>query len=277
MDDTAKKNRQMSKSSNNCACILKFANRYTKSKKIFTEMYHNILVVDNSCKASWLCDLGNFQSFDILRLVKDLHQNRFIQNELSVVKIGDDFFICNLSLLLINLSKAAKSLEGKNSNYVTTDTVFIEIENNKSSLSIDEQTKNNLMSVLTSLQKTLQICDKQNVIEVNIDKDLCHFTPTLFGVFLGYPVVYISKNICVIVTDLKLHQVKLSKNTECQVRGHDLVVVSTVISFSFPVEFTAALMGHVNLWKGRLCESFEKKNLSVTFSEESRYSENVIL
>ena len=267
----------MSKSSNSCACILKFANRYTKSRKTFTEIYHNILVVDNFCKASWLCDLGNFQSFDILRLIKDLHKGGFIQNELSIVKIEDDFFICSLPLLLVNLSKALKSLESKNSNHATKDIVFIEIKNNKSSLSMDEQTRKDLISVLISLQKTLQIYDKQNVIEVNIDKDLCYFTPTMFGVFLGYPVVYINKSICVIVTDLKLHQVKLSKSTECQVGGHNLVTVSTVISFSFPLEFTTALMGHVVLWKGRLCEDFKKKDLSVTFAEEPRYSENVIL
>ena len=267
----------MSKSSNNCDCILKFANCYTKSRKTFTEIYHNILVVDNSCKASWLCDVGNFQSFDILRLVKDLHRGGYIQNELRVVKIEDDFFICSLPLLLINLSKALKSLESKSNSYATKDTVFIEIKNNKSSLSVDEQTKRDLISFLASLQKTLQICDKQNVVEVNIDQDLCHFIPTLFGVFLGYPVVYIDKNVCVIVTDLKLYQVKLSKSTECQFGGHNFVTVSTVISFSFPLEFTAALMEHVVLWKDRLYEGFEKKNLSVTFTEESRYIENVIL
>lgn len=137
----------------------------------------NILAVDCGIKPAYLFDIGMPDASKLAGLLEDLAKKGFLENILNIVKLGMDCCIVNVSEV-----RKISSLK----------TIFIDISakiHKPTVLSDDDK----LSKILVEFSDLISCLDnsKVKVITYNIkDGDYSVPIPSLFGCFLGYPVVY---------------------------------------------------------------------------------------
>ena len=218
--------------------------------KHWREMYLCILAVDFGFKTSYLVDQCCLQLVQINELMENLRRHKFISRDdlLTVVLYGDIFVL-----------QSEKTLKYLNRILKERSIRFIDASQSLNAPKILCNTDENLWSTIKNFCLKfihfVQCCELeirngggflQRCFEFN---DESPHPCTIFGIILGYPIVYCttrdSEMNCLSETNLTVY------SSEIAVRSwhgkHDEHV--TVCSFSFPANLSADCEKYIESWK----------------------------
>ena len=236
--------------------------------------YLNIRAVDMSLKPAWLCDhiSTNIQHMtEVLRLLK---LSSFLSRDLYVLAVGSDILVLDLDVFLRRIDEVSKALEGRKSSnkvhFVTlTDGGHTGVELSKSISSVISRNLTHINSELSAmvyptLGTSLELIDAWQ-------------TPTVFGIALGYPVVYVLENDHVDVQplDLMVGKWTLDLQVDCAVTQHR--TASLVYAFSVPEEHFLLVEESVKQWCDEFRDVCTKSSICCNFSLSTKSCSNVTL
>lgn len=223
--------------------ITKYLGRSVGKK--WRKLMVDIKAVDISIKTAYLYDIGPPVGHKLQALVIELHAESLIENYLNVVKVGMDCLIVNPESL-----KAVKA-SFVNTQFESYETKFVDITSGSDSIIINNETiRTELHEAVTNIARNL-VFDRVNLLSLS-DSVCCNRT-SLFGLLLGYPVVYWfdeSKNkqqnylsmvplCCVQVTAAMMEDYS---DQNCETESHHLY------SFSYPSCHNDILQAVVRKW-----------------------------
>ena len=249
----------------------------------------DIKAVDSGLKPSYLYDIGLPVSHKLLGFVADLHCDLLIEKHLNVVEVGMDCFIVNvdsINTISLRMAKTLSSFGHSECNSVITameppredglEVKLIDITNDSSpKVVLAETTFRELHDAVAEISSNLK-ADSVQIYRLK-DSTVCNRT-SLYGVLLGYPVVYwfderenLTKNYlsmvplaCVQVTAAV--PLRLDSTPDKTIENHHLY------SFSYPACFDGELKGVVNEWYEilkRRCKFTIYEVVSVNMTEQS--------
>ena len=169
----------------------KFARKLTDAFKIIAE----IKAVEYGVKPGWLNDICNLDFKSINFLMETLRDQKFISQELISIKLDEDILLANIETLTCQINRSINKL-GKKQIHNNGDVgniaydsgpIFVYFDNiGQCTTNLPYNVKENLTCVMISLLGSLKSL-KGKELEFNSSS----FTPTLFGIILGYPFVYV--------------------------------------------------------------------------------------
>lgn len=184
---------------------------------------------------------------------------------LHVLCAGSDILICNVVQTVRHLNPAALWNKVRFVDVTATEGFPKLLKQSPAELN------NMLTSLLCQLQQVLKSPDSvgdnvaTTVLELNPRWNLC----SMFGVLLGFPVVYWFQGgsdaaNCLSMEELRVVSVRCS-NVPCLVQDSKVQVSEhEVYSFSFPVRWEVELSAHVKAWFDKLCSDFPDYQLTMT-------------
>lgn len=160
--------------------ITKYLGRSVGKK--WSKLRLDIKAVDCSIKPAYLYDIGPPVGHKLQALVIELLAESLIESYLNVVEIGMDCLIVNPESL-----KAVKA-SFVNTQFESYETKFVDITSDSNSVIINNETiRTELHEAVTNIIRNL-VFDRVNLFSLS-DSVCCNRT-SLFGLLLGYPVVY---------------------------------------------------------------------------------------
>lgn len=151
--------------------VSKHLGRKMRSK--YKEILYNLLIVNNNIKPGYLFDCGCVNAKSLAGLIQDLYSLKMIQNPLNILTVGLDFVIINQNYMLM-------FLEDKNS--------LPKCVNVSASLKKPKLMKDN--KIVVSAREIIRSNLSEGLVSI-VELSVLDFNVTsLFGVLLGYPVVY---------------------------------------------------------------------------------------
>lgn len=223
--------------------------------KKWKEVYYCIRAVDCGIKNSYLVDQCCVSPEQMTRLVRRLYIEDFLSREdLDIVVIFQDIFVIQKDSVLRHLS-----------GILNEDKIcFVDVSQglpepkmlNEREFKIT--IKNFCLEFTEFLKQPIKpFGERENIGNIrssliyNSDLNPC----TIFGVILGYPVVYWcnEKSItnCLSERELTVHSISLQS---LKLMNKSL----TVFSFSLPVSLTGFCEKYINSWKDRVCNISDK-------------------
>lgn len=265
-----------------CFCHLELKN-LAKTFKIkqstLIQICAELKTVDCFIKPAWLCDLITSKDINMKILLDNLYQSNFLLSKLHVLDITGDILVVNLKTFLSQVNTLVNNLESITSRQDTTP-IFLVLNNNITSTIIGNKIKDKIKIALNVL--TLGI---NNYCKTGEVKYLCFnmedMTPTIFGIALGYPVVYIQENVhSNIVPDmLELHVIETKIKLidfPCTFCIRQKLTSEVIYSFSIPKDVEMFCEDHVKIWKRKIHQS-KDSNLIISTSEKHLEITQVIL
>lgn len=254
-----------------CSCPLDFKT-LVKSKikqQTLVQLCSELKIVDALIKPAWLCDLLCPSDIDIKELLENLTRTRFLCEKLHTLIISGDILVVHLKTFSNQINAIIESLDcllnGKSA------PVFVVLKNSEISKTLNvrlkEKIKKSLLIVADRINNFYKTSDNK---ELNFD--MGDMTPTIFGIALGYPVIYIQENVNTIPDTLNLHVIEAKMKlvdfpcSYCQI--HRQIISNVVYSFSLPKEVANICLVHVNSWKKRIYEQCKLSKVAVINTTE---------
>ena len=249
----------------------------------------DIKAVDSGVKPAYLYDIGLPVSHKLRGFVADLHSDLLIGKHLNVVEVGMDCFIVNtdsINSITLRMAKTLSSFSHSECNSVKAaiepppeeglTVKLVDITNDSSpEVVLAETTFRELHDAVAEIASNLK-ADSVQIYKLN-DSTVCNRT-SLYGVLLGYPVVYwfderenVAKNylsmvplFCVQVTAAV--PLRLDSTADKTIESHQLY------SFSYPASLIDEIKGVVDEWYEilkRRCKFTIYEEVSVNMTEQS--------
>ena len=244
----------------------------------------DIKAVDNAVKPAYLYDIGLPVSHKLRGFVADLHSDLLIRKHLNVAEVGMDCFIVNtdsINSISLRMAKTLSSFGHSECNSVKTavdglEVKLVDITNDSSpEVVLAETTFRELHDAVAEISSNLK-ADSVQICKLN-DSTVCNRT-SLYGVLLGYPVVYwfderenVTKNYlsmvplaCVQVTAAV--PLRLNNTADKKIESHQLY------SFSYPASLIDEIKSVVDDWYEilkRKCKFTIYEEVSVNRTEQS--------
>ena len=249
----------------------------------------DIKAVDSGVKPAYLFDIGLPVSHKLHGFVADLLHDLLISNHLNVVEMGMDCFIVNvdsINSITLRMAKTLSSFGHSECNSVKTvmeppredglEVKLVDITNDSMpNIVLRETTFRELHDAVAEICSNLK-SDSVQIYKLN-DSTVCNRT-SLYGVLLGYPVVYwfderenVAKNYlsmvplsCVQVTAAV--PLRMDNTADKTIESHQLY------SFSYPACINDELKGVVDEWYEilkRKCKFTIYEEVSVIMTEQS--------
>lgn len=236
-------------------------------------------MVDNLIKPAWLCDFIFPSDIQMNKLLRDLTRKGYLCEKLHAIVISSDILVVHLKLFLEKINIMIKSLE--EDVYTDFNTIFVTLKDSSVSTRINEKTKANL-------KKALQLiaCGILNYQKTSEEKyltfDIGDITPTIFGIALGYPIIYIQENAkdtAPDTLDLQMIEAQLSiDDFPCYYCKSAKQLNSTILySFSIPTGMKTLCLQVLNHWKKKLTEQCNISNIQNIIIERNLKNVHVIL
>ncbi|KAK3589478.1 hypothetical protein CHS0354_030602 [Potamilus streckersoni] len=190
--------------------------------KKFISIMINIMVVDEGLKPSYLYDSGVADADMLLGLVTELYNSQQIKNQLKIFKVCEDLFIAKLVSLECHYEQLVDRLQY----------CLVDISMHGSPQICEDP--NVVVHVLSELNKLLGMC-RENGNTLSEFYPSCNVT-TVYGILLGYPVIYWynEKDITGRTGDLSMEKlIVVNISGFVQTKG-DITLKETLYSFSFP-------------------------------------------
>lgn len=217
-------------------------------KKKLPKLLINLISVNEGIKPSYLWDIGIKQDITHINyVISVLKVKNLINKNICVINIGEDTFISNLDAVREMYNHFNSSYKFIDCSSCLDKPVCIDdmnLENLKKSFDY-------LIEKMSTFSCSSNVDTKHLVLEEGNEKDCCY--PTLFGILLGYPVVYWSNTVNNCLSDIDLCIYKVSIKT-INIIPCDW---SEIYSFSVPEHLN--LPNYINSW-------FEKLQLKCDYS-----------
>lgn len=212
--------------------------------KYLNKLCANLILVHIGLKPSYLWDLPvKIKKTNIYTLVDSLKSHSLLDENVFAFLLCEEYFIIN-------------KRELENTLIILDEVVFVDCSAHiPNPVVIEDATKEHEMAQL--FFKAVLNHISQNVLTVEIDADW--YPPTLFGLLLGYPVVYWASSCENNLSQQTLLLCKLSYSTT------NLPVEE---AYSFSVPLIMSLISCVENWKDRLKNRFNG-NLTLSTSNVS--------
>ena len=208
-----------------CICPSSLKVKDNKLKKTISRLIAEIKMVDLKVKPAWLNDFCDFDLSSIKSLLDSLSDSKLIRNEILALQISDDVLVIDEKRFSAQLSNSIKSLSCEKETEMIPYFVYLDDQSEElGSVEIPATLKENLISLL---KDTRNIISSEKLKRIEIDAG--ELTPTLFGIALGYPVVYIS-----------------SHNVIQNGHPHPMDLSVTKFQFNLPNEFICKQHSHLD-------------------------------
>lgn len=263
-----------------CPLILKdnLLNDNRLLKKHWFKFFQEIKTVDNQLKPAWLNDFLDVDIELIRSALQWLSQKNFIFKQLEAIEISHDLLVVDIQTVIKTISKTLQSLnEGTDSEQL----LFCLVEDKITSIFDQNYVKNELTACLQGILS--EIKDSQKNFCKSISVNCGTFTPTIFGILLGYPVVYVQGRDLSYPLTLNLtvwtFTFKICKESSHKPEPSKQDAVVVYYSFSFPtaVELTAAQRFVFKNWKCQIIDRCVANGFDYSFCESKKLNANVIL
>ncbi|KAK7099504.1 UPF0739 protein C1orf74 homolog [Littorina saxatilis] len=211
----------------------------------------DLLSVDCGLKSALLLDFSVSSTASLQSFLGALKQSVLLKKDLLVVSVGSDMLIVN---------PAAFEAGGNSCERIFSSVTFVDVSTNLNSPQLIANGSECLEATKTCFTTFLERRNSDGLGTVDLPIDAANKSPanpsTLFGMFLGYPVVYFydmlleSGGNCLSMVPLVNFVVKgrLGESSVSQVREH------TVMSFSVPEIFLDEVGSKVEAWFGVMKE-----------------------
>ena len=262
-----------------CTCCLLMIRKHFPKKFNVNSMhkfYFEILAVDLFIKPAWLCDMFAISGKEMDNILEALFQNDFLHNKPDVIEITGDILVINQKQFVKKIEKVIKSLECQS--FCVQNPTFIVLKESRSSNKVDGDLKLKLKNVLQSLIFTIKSSK-------NVCFDAGDMTPTVFGIALGYPIVYIQENsISSSIPDTMnlyniIGKVKMvnPQFVQCSVHKNTPKTLDITYQFSIPEEFKDKYLENVNLWLKKLKDQCKQSDFDVEILYNNATNCHVVL
>jgi hypothetical protein len=271
-----------------CPCKLwsklKFSRKLTDAFKVIAE----IKAVENGVKPGWLNDICSIDFDSMNFLLKMLRDQKAISPELIALKLDEDILVANIETLIYRINRSIKKLslkkDRKDNDDIDINTldepIFFYFNNTGQCLrDLPYTAREHLSCMLTSLLESLKCLKDYQGLEF----DSSSFTPTLFGIVLGYPFVYVinqevethaSNTMNLYVTEV---QIEIPLGFTCS--QHSILSQQSVCySFSIPLSNLSYCKGMLDEWKKVFIQTLNSNNvIKYNFNTKIRNNIQVIL
>ena len=244
-----------------CFAIFKDILGHRLAAKYWKEMYLCILAVDCGLKTSYLVDQCCIQPLQVHKLVTNLHCEKLISSDnLCTVLIFDDIFVLQSKKTLIHLHRILNKCH----------VGFVDV-----SQDLDEPKLHKCENFLGLLKRFcvkftdfIERCNKvrqedSSLAEIFEFKDKIIHPCTVFGIILGYPLVYwlsdVSETNCLSAVVLTVYSCEIAVKS-WRDKSEDFMTVS---SFSFPETLTAVFKKHIKSWQEDMAVVSKKQKMLV--------------
>jgi len=217
-------------------------------RKHWARISVEIYAVDCGLKPAWLNDFLSVNVREFVELLDWMHCNGYIKNKLQAIQISSDVLVVKRNEFPKRIGNALKCL--KNYNKMCSTPVFIfagatqPLEMNQTNETTINRCVDKLNGIIADLKSYLENLTKEQYFDI----DPKEFTPTVFGIALGYPVIYIQP-----ATDspqtLDLNVTTFTFNFTVQ--EQDNMSNFVCYSFSYPssMELSDTQMKFIEQWK----------------------------
>lgn len=229
----------------------------------------NVVAVDRGLKPSFLFDYAFVSTNVMANFVENLYQESLILNLLDVVSISDHILVTRFSSLIDHLHDTCEGYERKN--------VLIDVSKHLKDPEImgDSDCERVITSCLDSI-KCAEVNSEKQCRIVKLSEE--HNATTLFGLLLGYPVIYwySSENTdtgnCLDMVPIRVIKV-FSVLDEGESHKHNSSIktklnhsvnerqLHSIYSWSYPNEFKTQCQKYVDGWQQNL-HSIASKQIS---------------
>lgn len=233
-----------------------------RTKRKITEITQQLYAIDNGFKSGFLWDVGNLSVNDVKRLLDSLKEVNRIANSLVVLRLGNDpdgdFGVCDINRFV-----------GEQFRPVFLDVSYglpfprlaqQSVVNFYDGLTVSLRTKMKSHRGLAVVENDRQVCTP--VMQWPLAVEVCR--PTVYGIFVGYPVVYWydtqhTQENCLSHVPLVVFQASIKPQ-----KGKTF---DPIISFSVPEKLLdePAVADVISLWK----KAIERFNLNCASFKES--------
>lgn len=244
-------------------------------RKHWRKFFQEVKAVDNQLKPAWLNDFLDIETELINITLRWLYQEHFIYKQLEVIEISHDNLVVDVKAVITTISKTLQCLhEGTDGEQL----LFCLINNKITSIFAQDTVKNELIACLKQILS--EIKDSQGNKSISVDCGV--FTPTIFGILLGYPVVYVQKReLYPLTVNLTVwtFAFKICKESSQKAEPSKQDTVAVNYSFSFPpeVELTTAQELVLKNWKCQIIDRCVANGFDYSFCESTKSNANVIL
>lgn len=255
------------------ALVAEFGKR---AKRHMVTIMNDILVVDDRLKPSYLWDLLQPCPQKIFNVMSLLHGKNALKTLLHVVVVGEDVFVVHLQELVMQVQKLL---------HESRETFLVDVSKTLDAPRLAENKAYSLLEV--NLRKILaqlllfqdkvageKVCSvTKKILFVELDDNLGISLSTIFGAFLGYPVVYYCKNSdgnCLSFCPLRIFSVALigkDYGANCENRSASQVEGThphAMYTFSVPEILMDNVIDKINKWYSNLRDKL-KHRLSAQF------------
>ena len=235
-----------------------YGRRYCKHTN---ELMWNICSVDAGVKVSYLIDCFIPQIDTTLAFIEDLRQNQLIHQYLIIIQLEDCVFISSQD----NLKTGFHSLNDSQCK-------LLDISHDKKMPECMPDIRQR--AILSSIQDVIVpqlIGYSDRVIRVEFSEDINR--STVYGLLLGYPVVYWYKDITSARNCLEMVQLNVVKVTIVK-DGQERCLI---YSFSYPCALQDSVHKTINMWLHSTESAAQKRNLQLVVSEDSEMMSTVVL
>ena len=225
----------------------------------------DVKAVDLGVKPAYLYDIGPPVGKKLQSFIVELVDESLISNHLNIVEVEMDCFIVKAE----SIHEIKESFE--KAEFVKVQTKFVDITNDSDSVITDsEGLRKELKEAVNDISSNM-VTDRVHLYVLS--NTLCCNRTTLFGILLGYPVVYwFSDRERVIQNFLSMVPLCCITVNSGVTTEENLKDKHTLYSFSYPACHDSVLGDVVNSWFSKLkinCEHTSFKGLSMNRIEKS--------
>ena len=243
-------------------------------RKHWFKLFQEIKAVDTQLKPAWLNDFLDVDVPLLNSLLQWLFKENLIRKQLQAIEVSHDLLVVDIQIVTENISKTVQCL---NESTDLGQLFFCLVKGEVASILNHNSVKRQLISCLEGILSEIKD-SQQNCRNINAGT----FTPTIFGILLGYPVVYVQMtelsapltlDLTVWTFTFKICQESGKEHTEQDTQ------LSVCYSFSFPtaIELSSTQKILLEEWKCRITGVCVTNSFKYNFCESKKLNANVIL
>jgi hypothetical protein len=217
---------------------------HKKYWKYTNDIIINFKLVDLGLKPSFLWDLFVTDKNCILQLVEALQHSHLLDSHNVVIFIANEIFIANKAVVITMFDNIFCKRDKK---------VMIDASDSLTIPKLLEQ-ETNLDEISKNIRDALQRAECESALEIAVQSHWC--VPTLFGLLLGYPVVYCLNSDSNCLGGVPLCVYKIQGTFKKMSKLH------TLYSFSIPQCLHQNLDSQIKLWYKKNVECINQSHFS---------------
>ncbi|XP_019634122.1 PREDICTED: UPF0739 protein C1orf74 homolog [Branchiostoma belcheri] len=152
-----------------------------KAAKYTTDLMCDIISVDRGLKPMFLVDYGGFVGSEMTAFVQELLRSGLVERKLAVLTVESDVFVLNADASVAHL----EAVQSDSSKFVVD--VTFSLPEPRAATEDCTQTVRDCARVVAKYIATMR---ESSVLQGNITPEKSWNISTLFGLFVGYPVLY---------------------------------------------------------------------------------------